>query len=85
MQVKADRSEVIAPVLPPVIILPSYWSYWLFLETLNQVVPGSFPATAVLGLLPLPAVLGPLPLLLSTVDLRSLLALHRWLQGIKLG
>lgn len=76
MQVKADRSEIIAPVLPPVIILPSYWSYWLFLETLNQVVPGSFPAMAVLG---------PLPLLLSTVDLRSLLALHRWLQGIKLG
>lgn len=36
MQVKADKSEVIAPVLSPVIILPSSWSHWLFLETLNK-------------------------------------------------
>lgn len=39
MQVQADKSEVIAPVLPPVIIRSSSWSHWLFLEALSEQCP----------------------------------------------
>lgn len=71
MPVKADKSEVIAPVLSAVIILPSPWSQWLLWEAPNKRCPPlslhGRPGAA-------PSARGARGLLLST-DLRSLLAL----------
>lgn len=76
MQVQADKSEVIAPVLPPVIIRSSSWSHWLFLEALSEQCPALsqlFPSRACPGAAP--AARSARGLLLLLVGLRGLLAL----------